>query len=419
MHSMVRHLLGLSIFLAGAATAADRLTLTGKVTDAAGKPLAGATVMVYHAGVKQGYSTYCPSCYADCGKRTLTDAAGAFTIPSLSPDLYFELLVVRDGYLPAFVSKVDPTKPAPDAVLKPREAVADLRRVVRGVVVDEHERPVRDAVVEPQGIKGETPQGPGSMYGAIRGLEPVAVTNDKGEFELAHDQPFEALVLQVEARGLAPRIFTSLATGAERHRLMVTDGATIRGRLVQDGKPVPNAEIGLKARQRGWAADLKLVGYPLPEVRIGTNQDGTFAITNVTPGVEWYLYGKMESLAGRGGAPIVECVTRDDREEVDAGDLSLTPALRLRGKVVLSDGQPMPAGMRVTIGSDRSFDSQTAVLASDGGFEFTGLAKGGYTIFASVRGYRLKPDGNASRRMDLNLTMDRDVNDFTMTLEPQ
>ena len=37
--------------------ATDRLTLTGKVTDAAGKPLDHATVIVYEAGVKQGYST--------------------------------------------------------------------------------------------------------------------------------------------------------------------------------------------------------------------------------------------------------------------------------------------------------------------------------------------------------------------------
>ena len=46
--------------------AADRVTLTGKVTDSSGKPLEDATVMIYHAGVKHGYSTFCPSCYTDC-----------------------------------------------------------------------------------------------------------------------------------------------------------------------------------------------------------------------------------------------------------------------------------------------------------------------------------------------------------------
>ena len=86
------------------AFADDRLTLTGRVSDSAGKPVEHATVMVYHAGVKKGYSTYCPSCYVDCGKRTLTDTRGMFTFKGLSPDLWFQLLVAGEEYEPAFAS---------------------------------------------------------------------------------------------------------------------------------------------------------------------------------------------------------------------------------------------------------------------------------------------------------------------------
>ena len=46
--------------LIGAASisfAADRVTLSGRVTDNLGQPPENATVMVYHAGVKTGYST--------------------------------------------------------------------------------------------------------------------------------------------------------------------------------------------------------------------------------------------------------------------------------------------------------------------------------------------------------------------------
>src|ERR1700682_2397671 len=85
--------------------AAGRATLTGKVTDNLGKPLPDATVMIYHAGVKKGYSTFCPSCYFDCGKRTVTDASGSFTLENLDPDLLFELLVIRNGYTATFVKK--------------------------------------------------------------------------------------------------------------------------------------------------------------------------------------------------------------------------------------------------------------------------------------------------------------------------
>jgi hypothetical protein len=82
-------------------------------------------VTVYHAGVKTGYSTYCPSCYRDCGKRTATDRTGSFTIKNLDSDLWFELLVVRDGTA-AFVEKVDPSRgPANVAGLAPRTPVDD------------------------------------------------------------------------------------------------------------------------------------------------------------------------------------------------------------------------------------------------------------------------------------------------------
>ena len=158
-----------------------------------------------------------------------------------------------------------------------------------------------------------------------------------------------------------------------------------------------------------------MVGYPLPEIRIGTNGDGTFAIANVPPAVDWYLYGKMESLASLGGSPIIEFTTKSDGEELDVGDVSLVPAFQLRGRVVLSDGKPMPAGMRVTIGSERAFDSQTAVLSSNGAFEFSGLAKGGYTIFASVRGYRMA----SSSIGGIALTIEENVGDLVVTLNPR
>src|SRR5882724_350814 len=108
----------LTLLAAGSAVAADRYTLTGTATDASGKPVDHATVIVYSARVRQGYSTFCPTCYTDCGKRTVTAADGSFTVPSLSPDLFFDLLVAREGYLPTFVRKVDPAKPGAAAVLK-------------------------------------------------------------------------------------------------------------------------------------------------------------------------------------------------------------------------------------------------------------------------------------------------------------
>src|SRR6185312_12755931 len=53
--------------------AAEPATLIGKVTDSAGNPIEHAAVMVYEAHVRTGYSIFCPTCWADCGKHAFTD----------------------------------------------------------------------------------------------------------------------------------------------------------------------------------------------------------------------------------------------------------------------------------------------------------------------------------------------------------
>jgi hypothetical protein len=389
---------------AGTSLADDRATVTGKVADSAGKPLEHATVLVYEAGVKKGYATYCPTCWADCGKHATTDADGNFHISGLSPDLLFTLLVMHDGYSAEYVKKVDPAKgPAETATLKTRVPVEDVSQVVRGLVLDVHGRPLRDAVVEQQGV---TIRGGGTRFGDGTGwIDQIAVTNEKGEFEIAYGKPAAQMILQVSPRGMASKLFTE-PTGAERKTMTVTDGATIRGRLVLNGKPVANAEVGLATHERR-------AGTVYPEVRIGTKEDGTFAITNVPAGRIWLVYPKMESLAARGiGADVIACETKDDGQEVDVGDIQLTAGHTLHGKVVLSDGKPVPPDMHVTLAADRAWDTQMAVIGSDGSFEFRGLPAGVYGINPAVKGYR------AGDGFGIEALVNRDVSDLVIRLEP-
>jgi hypothetical protein len=410
---MHKHLLIAGIAVAALVSrAAERPTLSGKVTDSHGKPLENATVMIYHAGVKKGYSTFCPSCYVDCGKRAVTDRSGGFTIANLDPDLWFELLVIRDGYTATFVNKVDPSQgPAATAVLATRTAVDDPDRIVRGRVVDPQGHPVRAAVVMPEGVN--TSQG--SMYGTIEGLEPIAVTNAQGEFELAHSQKATGMVLEVEARGMAAKLAAG-ATGAERKTITVSDGAVVRGRLVNHGKPVAGAELGVIARERGgFGANLKIIGNPYEEIRIGTQEDGSFVITNVPVAVDWYVYGKMESIAALGATQPVEFSTKQDNEEVNVGDIEIQPGHRVGGRVTLSGGAAMRDGMRITISASYGgvWDNQTVTIGRDGRFEFAGVPAGKYEIFPSVRGYRLPENKNT-----IDTTVDRDRDDLAIVLDP-
>lgn len=398
---------GILIMLAPLAFAEEKATVAGKVADANGKPVEHATVLVYEAGVRKGYSIYCPTCWTDCGKRATTDANGSYSIGGLNPELVFNLLVIGDGYSTTFLKKTDPAKgPADTAVLKTRTPPEDPAQAVRGLIVDGRGKPVRDAVIEQQGVTYRDAEGRlGTMFGGARGwLDAVAVTNEKGEFEVAFGKPAESMILNVSPRGMSAKLVT-LPTGSERKTVTVTDGAMIHGRLMQDGKPVANAEIGVSTHSRNAA-------NTLPEVRIGTREDGTFAITNIPAGRVYYLYAKMESLAARGiAAELIETETKDDGQEVDVGDIQVKPGLTLRGKVVLSDRKTIPPDMHMNLSADRARDTQSVVIAEDGSFEFKGLSKGVYEFAAPVKGYRL-PDGQTGE-----VLVDRDK-ELTIRLLP-
>jgi hypothetical protein len=366
--------------------------------------------MVYHAGVKTGYSVFFPSCYRDCGKRTVTARDGSFTIKRLDSDLWFKLLVVRDGYTAAFVERVDPSLGPAGAALTPRAPVDDPSRVVLGRVVDQHGRPLGAAVVVPEGVTAVVQGRAGSMIGEIKGLEPMAVTNQKGEFELAYSEKATGMLLRVEAPGMATKVI-AVPTGAKRETITVSDGALIHGRLVNHGTPVGGAEIGLIPQNRGEFGDkLRVIGDPYDEIRIGTQEDGSFVIPNVPTPVDWYVYGKMEAITALGATDAVKCSTTRDSEEVNVGDIQIIPGHRLRGRITLSDGAAVADGMRVSIFADRSpRESQTAIIGHDGRFEFASLPTGKYEILCSVRGYRLQ---------GIEATIDRDIDDFAIALDP-
>jgi len=390
----------------------ERATVSGKIVDLAGKPLENAIVIVHSAGVKKGYSIFCPTCYRDCGKRAVTDANGNYAISGLDPELVFTLVAVKDGYLAAYIWNVDPAAgPAQNAALKPRLSVKDASQIVRGRIVDAQGNAQRGAVVQPDMAVYQRPGGKFGFSAPNDWINELTVTNDNGEFELAYSTPVLEMTFRVMARGMAPMHFTA-STGGERKTMVVVAGATIRGRLVYEGKPVPEAEVGLVPNDSS-------MGRWYPEVRIGTGEAGSFAITNVPPGRIWLLHPTMESLASRGiGADLVECETKFDSQEVNLGEIRLTRAYSLRGKVVLSDDKPIPPEMHVTIATSRFGDGQVTKLDSHGSFRFDGLPDGIYSVIPAVKGYRL-PNDCAIVCQSVEIIVNKDVKDFVIKMVPE
>ena len=121
----------------------------------------------------------------------------------------------------------------------------------------------------------------------------------------------------------------------------------------------------------------------------------------------------MESLAPQGlAAELVECETKDDGQVVNVGDILVKPAHTLRGKVVLSDGKPIPPDMHINLSADRVIDSQSVMLDQEGRFEFKGLASGVYDLMPSVRNYK------AGEEFAVEALVDRDIDNLVLTLQP-
>jgi Dioxygenase len=391
---------------------APRPAIVGTISDEDGKPVSGATVMIWTAGPKKGYSTYCPSCYLDCGKRAVTGSDGKFSFERVDPTLRFNLLAVREGFAPLDVRKVESFGQPAAGRLKRRTLPSDPTQVLRGKIVGPIGKPLADVVVAPEEVWWKGPDGRlDGRGGAVKGLDPLAVTNDKGEFEVAYTvHPAVKMTVCVFARGMAPKWFRDLPTGESRHTLAVSRGATVRGRLVQFGKPVPDAEIGMMTKERG-------MGEHFPESRIGTQPDGTFLFANVPTPNRWFVYAEMNSILNRGATAPVSCRTKKDDEIVDVGDIKIQPGHRVRGRVILTDGKPIAEGMQMSIGSLNAWDAQTHSLPPDGRFEFGNLPTDEYHLSPAVKGYRLS-EKNPNLSWTIEGRIDGDIEDFIILLDP-
>jgi hypothetical protein len=300
--------------------------LLGHVT--AGGAIPKATVFIFTAGPKVGTSTFCPSCYADCRKSAKSDAQGDFKIESLDPQLVFRILVVAKGFTPRFVSKVDPAHGPVDVELEPVDS-AEITpdRSIRGQVVGPDGKPVVGAVVESRGIRRKNDAG--SMWGQLPGVDPLAVTDEQGEFLLSAREPFQSLDVRVEARTFANKQLDNLASGTVRHKLTLTEGVTVKGRVVWQDKPLAGVSVGMVSVDRG-------VENFTGNFDIGTDSEGRFAFVNLPPNVDYFIYGLMDTLRRYGAIPTRKIHAGEDGAIVDAGDLAVGPSERLAGRVTCS-----------------------------------------------------------------------------------
>jgi uncharacterized GH25 family protein len=388
-----------------------RPDLTGTVYTKGGGLLAvPATVFIATAAPKTGTSTFCPSCYADCIKHSRTDARGNFKIGSLDPQLTFQILAVAKGYQPKSISKVDPAQGPVKIELEPVESAdAAPDRSLRGRVVDPQGEPVEGAVVEMQGV--ETKDGAGT-WGSVPGVDPLAVTDGNGEFLISATRPFDLMDVKVSARTFADKNFSRLPVGAT-NELVMTEGAAITGRVLCDGRPLPGVSVGISGVERE-------AGIYAGHFETGTDADGKFALVNIPPDVDFWIYTGMSTMRKFGAAPVRKIRSGRDRETTDAGDLVVVPAHRLAGRVVLADGQPLPPNVRLLVSREEAWDSMQITLDQNGHFDTTGVPDELVGLSVRVKGYHVSARNLSVDRLNpfqLIGRMDRDITNLVFMLE--
>ena len=384
--------------------------LTGTVKDEEGKPLSNATIFIYTAGPKEGAGVLCPSCYADCRKRAATDNNGRFKIESLNPTLLFRILAVAKDRQPSFVSKVDPAVKPIEVVLKRAREVSNPNQQLKGRVVDSKEKPVPGGVVSIRGIT----RSQSTRFGGNDDIDQVAVSDDEGRFVINGQTNFDAAGIDIEAGGFAKGIFQNLATGGESHELKLSEGGSVKGRLLKGGEPVAGAEMGI------CGADRRSEIY-VGDYSVGTDKEGKFLFVNLPPNRDYFLYARMASIGDKGAVPARRIRVNEDGSEVDAGDLAVTGGFKLEGQIRLTDGKPVPPKTRLLISRDEAWDSVQLIGDDQGRFKFIGIPPETINLSGQIKGYHLSTHNKSLDTMNsfsLVGILKADKTDLLIEFEP-
>jgi len=386
-----------------------RPDLLGRVVRADQSAVTNATVFVYTAGPKIGTGVVCPSCYPDCAKRANTDAQGRFKIPALDPALLFRLLVVAPGHESQYAAKTDPVHGEKVIALVPlsREKLEAKTRIT-GMVLDAEGRPLPGATISPEGLA----RGTSTHWGGTdKFVDPLAVADERGQFWLFCAEGVDAVHAVAEGRGFAKR-WVELKPGCD-HLVRLPEGVTVTGTIQKAGRPVKDVQVGVATVDR-------IAGHFFRLDELATDEHGFFLLSNVPAERDFVLYTTMDSLRGQGAVPSKTFNTGKNGAVVKLGTLAVQPAFRVAGRVVLSDGQPVPPNTRLFLGREQAWDHTEATLEADGRFEFTDVPPEEVGLSVRIKGYKFSKRNPSLDWLNGGLVgrVTGDVTDLTLLLEP-
>lgn len=349
----------------------------GRVVDARGAAVAGATIEVAHARMPALAGV----------KGAITSAAdGTFVFPGVEPGAW---MIHADH--PAHELGTAPVVVAAGADPPPVTIVVGDGVTLAGVVATPALEPAPGALVEIRFLAGgrvfRTVQADGTGRFEARGLP-------ADQLQLvARDDRAASPPLTVDTRDRAPR--TDLL-------LILDDAELISGVVLDaDGRPAPDVAIfhvhDTRDDARATAAGVEVTG-----------EDGRFELHGLARG-ETYVLTAMRP----GHFAAISLAARSVGVRARAGDdltIRLPADGGIRGRVAMSDGAAPPRDLRVRLGGTPH------AVAADGRFEITGLPPERYSLRVDaravpelVRGDVVVTAGEVTDVGELRLTRGREV----------
>jgi len=316
---------------------ARAVQIGGQVVDAAGQPVAGASVSFGTRSGELGLSEARPEAHAAGWiEAAPTDSAGHWSLSRIAPEVFHRMegAASHPEHLRTRVSVAG--DPAAEKQLLAGTYAFRLGRAVtlRGVILDPESQPVPEAKL----LVRSRPEAALTNVGV--GILPATNQAD-GTFILTGCAPGNS-ELRVEATGFIPaRVELNSETNPPPLRIILQRGKVLRLHVVdQKGAPVPSAEVEIT---HPGGRSLGQLGAPVPKAHAEISDPRTRLLTDAEGRVQWDGAAAEEvtfQVRARGYIRAENVTAKADGQE---HLITLSPSLTISGTVRDAvTGRPVP-----------------------------------------------------------------------------
>jgi len=321
-------------------------SVSGRVTDDAGYPVAGASIFLDVTDGEEGSpvrATY----------EATTGTMGSFALGNISEFGQGQIFAQAQGYGIRQMNVTFPLRPG-DAIENVTLMLSRSAHFITGTVSDDRGKPISRAQIHIRGF-GYTEKGVQKAIDEesphVGGTESNSRTlgytfsADDGYFELG--VPRGGLCdISVNKEGYASALFTRIPTGTRDMRLVLEEGGAISGRVARtDGSSV--ADVQVLVEGWGYPGGLEPVDYfgqniPMVRVHCVTNGEGRYRAERLGADL-YYAVSIADAEALGGDAPPKAGIRVANGKTTGDVDFVLRPRARIYGSLTnVDNGAPVP-----------------------------------------------------------------------------